>query len=288
MTGLIYVAIIAVWAIVLVPKWLKRHDRLDPQRSVHRFSRTMATLATRPTVLGIPIPEDAEQGSTGQAGLADPAPAAPEVVQVAGRRGARAADSARRAGGSTRRSGGRSRSAANRRRVVLGVLGAGSVVTLALVVLGLLSPLVLVLPVGLLACFVGVARHQVRSAAASAKRTQAEQAPARSTAPAQAARPSTPSAGATWEARQTPLPRYVTDAAAGDSVRGAAPGAWTAAAMLERAQQERVRAERMAEAKARAIAKAKEEQDAAESRTRDDEYLASESVWPPNRRAVNE
>ena len=46
MTGLIYVAIIAVWAIVLVPAWLRRHDHLDPERSVDRFSRAMQTLAS--------------------------------------------------------------------------------------------------------------------------------------------------------------------------------------------------------------------------------------------------
>ena len=33
MTGLIYVAIIAVWAIVLVPAWLRSHDHLE-SRSV--------------------------------------------------------------------------------------------------------------------------------------------------------------------------------------------------------------------------------------------------------------
>ncbi len=289
MTGLIYVAIIAVWAVVLVPKWLKRHDRLDPERSVQRFSRTMQTLATRPTVLGIPLPEEGEQEWADETTRPIPAPA--EVVAASGPRGTRGASprpTARPAGGtSTQRSVARRTSAASRRRVVLGVLGAGTLGALVMVVLGLLSPLLLVVPVGLLGGFVLLARHQVRTAAAAAGAAQAQAAPTWSAAPAPGVRPAAPAAGATWDARETPLPRYVTEAA-GDAARGSAPGAWTAAAMLERAQQERLRAERMAEAKARAIAKAKEEQDAAESRSRDEEYLAAEAVWPPRRRAVNE
>jgi hypothetical protein len=98
--------------------------------------------------------------------------------------------------------------------------------------------------------------------------------------------------GATWEARATPLPSYVTAPPASEFPRvidTATPGAWTAAAMLERAQQEKVRAERMAAAKAEAIARAKAEQAAAEARSRDEEYLATEAAqWQPRRRAVNE
>jgi hypothetical protein len=59
--------------------------------------------------------------------------------------------------------------------------------------------------------------------------------------------------------------------------------------MLERAQQEKIRAERMAAAKAEAIAKAKAEQAAAEARSRDEEFLAAQQAqWQPRRRAVNE
>lgn len=77
----------------------------------------------------------------------------------------------------------------------------------------------------------------------------------------------------------------------------ATPGAWTAAAMLERAQQQKARAERMAAAKAEAIARAKAEQAAAEARSRDEEYLAAQSAaWEAHdttipiyrQRAVNE
>jgi hypothetical protein len=59
--------------------------------------------------------------------------------------------------------------------------------------------------------------------------------------------------------------------------------------MLEQAQKEKLRAERMAQAKAEAIARAKAEQAAAESRSRDEEFLAAQQAqWQPRRRAVNE
>ena len=48
--------------------------------------------------------------------------------------------------------------------------------------------------------------------------------------------------------------------------------------MLERAQQQKARAERMAAAKAEAIARAKAEQAAAEARSRDEEFLAQQSA----------
>ncbi len=65
MTGLIYVGIIAVWAVVLVPAWLRRHDHLDSERSVDRFTRSLHALAQRDSLLGIPLPR---QEGTGQPG----------------------------------------------------------------------------------------------------------------------------------------------------------------------------------------------------------------------------
>ncbi len=87
--------------------------------------------------------------------------------------------------------------------------------------------------------------------------------------------------GATWEARPTTLPTYVTAPRAAEFPRvidTATPGAWTAAAMLERAQQQKAHAERMAAAKAEAIARAQAEQAAAEARSRDEAYLDDQSA----------
>lgn len=44
MTGLIYVVIIGLWAAVLIPMWLRRHDQISEVRSTARFSSAMRTL----------------------------------------------------------------------------------------------------------------------------------------------------------------------------------------------------------------------------------------------------
>ena len=300
MTGLIYVAIIAVWAIVLVPAWLRRHDHMDPERSVDRFSRAMQTLASRPSILGIPMPGDEGQRDEGQQHVAqDEAPEVfrvtrPDLTAATARLGtvtAKVGGAATQAGGRVRRT-----SAAARRRAVLSVLLVGLLVVTGLVLVGVLMPIAVVAPVGLLGGFVVAARAQV-----ARERVQRSSGQRRSVAPVKAQAPSTtrraPAAAAgdtTWEARPTTLPTYVTAPPAAGFPRvidTATPGAWTAAAMLERAQQEKLRAERMAAAKAEAIAKAKAEQAAAEARNRDEDFLAAEAaMWESRnrRRAVNE
>jgi hypothetical protein len=294
-TGLIYVAIIAVWAIVLVPAWLRRHDHRDPQRSVDRFSRTMQTLGSRDSLLGIPLP-----GAIQDSPEARRDDAQPEVLRV--NRPAPDPVTERFAGAVSQAHGilGRSRSraagtsAAARRRIVLGVLVAGLALTGVLVVAGLLSPIALAVPGALVVGFVGVARHQVVQARRRARARAARPPVASGTvgAAAPSARPVPGAAGSTWEARDTPLPTYVTAPRASDFTRvidTETPGAWTAAAMLEQAQKEKLRAERMAQAKAEAIARAKAEQAAAEARSRDEEFLATQQAqWQPRRRAVNE
>ena len=45
MTGLIYVVIIALWAAVLIPIWLRRHDQISEVRSTARFSSAMKSLS---------------------------------------------------------------------------------------------------------------------------------------------------------------------------------------------------------------------------------------------------
>ncbi len=46
MTGLIYLVIIALWAAVLIPMWLRRHDQISEVRSTARFSSAMRSLAS--------------------------------------------------------------------------------------------------------------------------------------------------------------------------------------------------------------------------------------------------
>jgi len=47
-TGLIYVAIVALWAAVLIPMWLRRHDD-DQARRIERHRVAMGTLARMST-----------------------------------------------------------------------------------------------------------------------------------------------------------------------------------------------------------------------------------------------
>lgn len=272
MTGLIYVGIIVVWAVVLVPAWLRRHDHRDSERSVDRFSRSLEALSQRESFLGIPLP--AAQGVDAQA-KPKRHETAPEVFQV--KRPAAPALGRKHAAGSRASAA----SAAKRRRIVLGVLGAAFLVVAGLVAGGVLLPVALTAPAGLLVVFAGVARHQVRTAAL--RRTGAGNAAPVSrpaSAPVQGRPMAQAASGGTWEAQPTTLPTYVTAPAAAEFPRvidTTTPGAWTSAAMLERAQQQRARTERMAAAKAEAIARAKVEQAAAEARSRDEEFLAQQS-----------
>ncbi len=300
MTGLIYVGIIAVWAVVLVPAWLRRHDHRDPERSVDRFSKSLQALAQRDTLLGIKLPGVSEsdddrdlaatssQGSAAATGFE-----ATRVLRVPRSEGATGDRARPRARPAARR-------AAARRRLVLGVLTGVLVVVAGLVVAGVLLPIAVAVPSALLGAFVVTARSQVR-AARQARAARGRTATVHRSA---AARPSGGSTGAaaapTWEARPTTLPTYVTAPRAAEFPRvidTTTPGAWTAAAMLERAQQQKARAERMAEARAEAIARAKAEQEAAEARSRDEEFLDREAatwdaahttapIFPP--RVVNE
>src|SRR5947208_5579655 len=47
-SSLIYVAIVAMWAGLLIPMWLRRHEQETEVRSVDRFSTAMRILSRRP------------------------------------------------------------------------------------------------------------------------------------------------------------------------------------------------------------------------------------------------
>ena len=106
MTGLIYVVIIALWAAVLIPIWLRRHDQISEVRSTARFSSAMKSLGKN---------------------------------EKSGR-------SARRGSSSGRPTSPAQEAAAKRRAVVMGILSAALAVVLTLAVVGLIprwAPIVL-------------------------------------------------------------------------------------------------------------------------------------------------
>ena len=46
-SGLIYAAIIVMWALYFIPRWLRRHEELSESRSVEKFDRAMRVLSRR-------------------------------------------------------------------------------------------------------------------------------------------------------------------------------------------------------------------------------------------------
>lgn len=150
MDGLIYVAIIALWAVFLVGQLLRHHDDVSEAKSADRFSTAMRILARRT----VPAPDRRYI-------VKPPTPAATDTASretfVKGNRTA----AARRA-----------QTMARRRRTLLTLFllaiatGAGSLA-------GFFPLPVTALPAGLLVAYVVYVRRQVRQAAAARRRRMA-------------------------------------------------------------------------------------------------------------------
>jgi hypothetical protein len=170
-SAVIYAAIVVMWAIVLVPMWLRRHDAATEAKSVDRFSTAMRTLSRR------------THATPGRRYVVMPRREAGTLsVHVSG------ASAQQRAHGSRRPSAPaaqRSRASlvARRRRALL-VLASVVVLTFPLAVAGVISwPLQLVLDL-VLGAFVAHLRAQARrTAVVSRRRRRATAAPARASAP---------------------------------------------------------------------------------------------------------
>lgn len=151
MDGLIYVAIIALWAVFLVGQLLRHHDDAAESRSADRFSTAMRILARR----SAPAPDRRYI-------VKPPAPAA--VNGPAGRetfvKGSRAPRASR------------VRMLARRRRILLGLLVLVGAIGIASG-LGWLPLWPAAVPVGLLVAYIGYLRRQVRRAASTRRRRAA-------------------------------------------------------------------------------------------------------------------
>lgn len=210
-TGVVFAVIIAMWAIVLVPMWLDRHDRASEARSANRFNVAMRRLGRS---------ESAES---------EPAPRPAPVLKT------RAA-----------------RQAARRRRNVLLGLGAVLLLTLATIMVGLAPLPVVLLPVALIAGFVGLAWWAVReeplpvlaAPLADVDDVAMSEPVAR---PPVMINPSVPVVTRArradeWEPVEAPLPTYVNAPPATRVPRLLdlrTPGRWTSAAMLEQMEAQR-------------------------------------------------
>jgi len=220
-----------MWAIVLVPMWMRGSHNTNPGRSVNRFHRAMDTLQVNADAAEtvIDVREHAPD---------------PEVVRREARRRRRA----------------REQAAARRRRTLL-ALSALLLVTLVVVVVAQLSLLLLVVPVGLIAGFLVLARRSVIAQAASERYLRVgstrvfvpEVVPQANTAPPKVVvhrghRVMDPAPRSVvndgpktlerWDPVPTTLPTYVTAPAATRVPRMidlTTPGAWSGQAMVEQA-----------------------------------------------------
>jgi hypothetical protein len=246
----IYAILVIVWALVLIPMWLRRHDEAQETKSADRFARAMGTLRRSETgAVGAPNPREVVMPArssashdtqiivTGPAGTVTPA--------------ARAAA---------------------RRRNVLGVLVGLLLVTFTVAMLGRLPMWTVAIPALLVGGFLVVARRLV-ALAADIKRRQQKRATLAEAARAAEARYAG-SAGArrggravepapmatpqrivarellemdddaalpegAWHAVPTTLPTYVTAPRATRMPRVldlTHPGQWTGAVMVEQAR----------------------------------------------------
>jgi hypothetical protein len=248
-TGLIYVVIIALWAAVLIPIWLRRHDQISEVRSTARFSSAMRSL-----------------GSQGQVQYATDSYVLESRAMDMSLPPMRTPDrEARMTRPTTQRpSEGLDpdyerelvrQSAATRRALVLGALTVILLVALVLAIAGVLpkwAPILAALPVVsfvLASSMTATSRSESRADTSPTRRPQA----------APAARPAQAQAVAveddwetwnawddedSWEAVPTTLPTYVTAPRASAVPRGidrSRPGEWTGSAMVETARAMRTR-----------------------------------------------
>ena len=198
LSGLIFVALALVWAIVLIPMALKHHDEVAKTRAVDKFSDDMRVLARREAV------SDREAklvyGRPASPALAQPArpaveqPARPTVEQRrAAGRGA-PAETPRPVIPQARRRA--AAAAAKRRRRILAVLLVADVVVAAGVPLGWFLTWAPAVPVGLTVLFLVVARVTVRREQRRWSRAVAERpAPVAEQAPAPVVEQPLPTAG---------------------------------------------------------------------------------------------
>jgi hypothetical protein len=184
-SAVIYAAIVVMWAVVLVPMWLRRHDAATESRSAEKFSTAMRTLSRR------------THGTPGRRYVVMPRRQAGTVsVHVTG--AAVAAELAARPVRPTT-SAARAAMVRRRRRTTLVLLGTVTLTAL-LSLIGVFPWLVQVVFDLVLVAFLAHLRTQARRAAAVA--SQRRPAPVAPTAPArvaQQARPARAAAAAVLE-----------------------------------------------------------------------------------------
>jgi len=254
-TGLVYLAIIALWVVFLIP-WLSRHrDEQNGRRSADRYHRAMDTLARAAGHRRSTGQADAEVESeeTSSPMRQEDEDEDDDETEHAPSSLPGFADVSRTLLASLRATGplGRGRTAKRRRRVIalLGVALAGAV---AAAVAGLVPGAAPALVGGLLVVYLTIVVRQVVRSAEPAGVRAGGSADRHRAATAQAQRqarglltppPQQQGRSRTWEAVPTTLPTYVSKPKASKVPRVVdltSPGRrWTGEAMVQQAQRER-------------------------------------------------
>ena len=258
MTGLIYVVIIALWAAVLIPIWLRRHDQISEVRSTARFSSAMRSLGSQGQVQYA-----ADYAIDSPMADVRPTDRAPRPARTTDHEARMMQTTARPAEGldpDYERELVR-QAAATRRAIVLGSLTAILFVTLILAIMGVVprwAPVLAAIPVigfVLAASMTASARTSSRTTSRPARRTSrtsrdVAEAPAPAAAAARAqADDDWENWNAwddddSWEPVPATLPTYVSAPRASAVPRGidrAHDGEWSGEAMVETAQAMRSR-----------------------------------------------
>jgi hypothetical protein len=170
-SAVILAVIVVMWAVVLVPMWLRRHDAATESRSVDRFSTAMRVLSRRsaagPDRRYVVMPRREPTADVHVSGAAAPHRPAPRPVAPARPAGPRRPNSL----------------AVRRRRVLFGLL-AVTLLTFVLLVAGAISwPLQFVVDL-ILVSFVVHLRTQAKRAAALGRPRRVSPAAATPSAPA--------------------------------------------------------------------------------------------------------
>lgn len=80
MTGLIGLAIIGIWLVVLIPMWLNRHEADDASRSMDSFSTAMTVLSKRTANQGVTVDNYLPAGQTDSSPARRRPPSVPGAV----------------------------------------------------------------------------------------------------------------------------------------------------------------------------------------------------------------
>lgn len=174
LTGLVYAAVILLWAVVLVPQWLRRHERNAEHRTTLTFHRAMRTLERRRGNRGVSkAPHDVDVTVAGARSRvhdrvslddSEPSPIDEHLDSGADPFQGSAAEEHLRHVRLLRAKSHAAQSASSRRRQVQQALVGISVIGFILMVMGIVPMLLALSPVAALGAFWYLGRRQTAAA----------------------------------------------------------------------------------------------------------------------------